>query len=148
MQGLSQPWQTKGAILPQSNLIQAAWIAVSITRIEIIIMCVKEKLHFQIYVISFHFIECITGWILLSSHINILNQIAKLNCFLIYCRGIKTYGSSALEQQRLHMFAQFKDAICQTWTREAAKCLCFYSSAAENAEIQMWFGGKNINLCD
>lgn len=61
MQGLSQPWQTKGAILPQSNLIQVAWIAVSITRIEIIIMCVKEKLHFQIYVISFHFIECITG---------------------------------------------------------------------------------------
>lgn len=57
MQGLSQPWQTKGAILPQSNLIQVAWIAVSITRIEIIIMCVKEKLHFQIYVISFHFIS-------------------------------------------------------------------------------------------
>lgn len=54
MQGLSQPWQTKGAILPQSNLIQVAWIAVSIIRVEIIIMCVKEKLHFQIYV---HFIS-------------------------------------------------------------------------------------------
>lgn len=54
MQGLSQPWQTKGAILPQSNLIQVAQIAVSITKIEIIIMCVKEKLHFQIYV---HFIS-------------------------------------------------------------------------------------------
>lgn len=68
MQGLSQPWQTKGAILPQSNLIQVAQIAVSITKIEIIIMCVKEKLHFQIYV---HFI---------SPHINILLPISGLNC--------------------------------------------------------------------
>lgn len=91
MQGLSQPWQSKGAILPQSNLIQVAWIAVSITRVEIIIMWVKEKLHFQIYVISFLFISASASPAesLFSPRINILHQTANLNCSLIYCAGIK-----------------------------------------------------------
>lgn len=53
MQGLTQPWQTKGAIPPQSNLIQVAWIAVSITGIEII-MCLKITLSNICYFISFH----------------------------------------------------------------------------------------------
>lgn len=94
MQGLSQPWQTKGAILPQSNLIQVAWIAVSITRIEIIIMCVKEKLHFQIYVISFGFIECAMGRVPPSPHINILHRTAELNRSLIYDTHAETLSWS------------------------------------------------------
>jgi hypothetical protein len=55
MQGFSQPWQTKGAILPQSNLIQVAWIAVSITRIKIIIWYEKKDSTFK-YML-FHFIS-------------------------------------------------------------------------------------------
>lgn len=52
MQGFSQPWQTKGAISPQFNFIQVAVIAVSITRIEII-MCVKN---YTFKYMLFHFI--------------------------------------------------------------------------------------------
>lgn len=89
--------------------------------------------------ISFH--RMCYGRIPLSSHINILHQIAKLNCSLIYCRGIKTSRSSPLEPAGFNLFTPSGDTSCQTWTCEAL------TSQSVVIQVQQ-FGGGDVNLCD